>query len=942
MSSEGSRYVIGVDLGTTNSAVAYYDLGGDYSTKVISFRVPQMTGHCHFATLPSLPSFCYLLSEEEKGASSMMKMPWEVDSTGYVVGEYAKIQGALVPARLVHSAKSWLCNSAAARNEKILPPFGDPSSRISPIEATRRYLTHLASAWNHTVAKGKPDLEFEQQDIILTVPASFDEVARGLTLEAAKKAGWEKITLLEEPQAAFYHWISRHGEKWEQLLPIDSKILVCDVGGGTTDFSLIEVVEKDGKPTFVRQAVGEHLLLGGDNIDAFIAHEIDKAKSQNDGNSFDGMLWQQLQHRARSAKEAILEALESGKEDFSFNIQLLGRGSSLVGSSRSVTLEGKKIQGKVLDAFFGQQQIETALNVRSKTALKTMGLAYEEEPSITKHLARFLARGSKTLKNTTAPNFVLFNGGTMKAKPFQNAILDAIENWFGTRPEQIETSSFDLAVARGAAYYGRARRGEGVTIRGGSSRGFYLEIDQQNMDGKLVRKALTLLPKGSEEGATYEANHTFMLKPNTPVSFTLMTSQVRLEDQSGDLIPLSPEEMRSLPSLKTILKYGKGKENKQIPVKLGVSLTPVGTLDMWLHALDTDHKYALQFQVRGGEGQEDSTKNSHQETVDVSCDPKDLAIAREHIASLFTGRALFTPNKLMENLEKSLDRPRKKWSPSLLRALCDAVLSQSKQRLASSTLQQRFWNLTGFTLRPGFGYPLDDHRIKELWKIVLEEGRKPISEEIEQQLWIALRRLAGGLNRGQQMQLASQIQSELTQTRKTLRGAQQALFIEKVRAFGAFELIDVKLKKKVGESVLQRILAGKELPCDPWVLGRLGARHLFHATYAHLLPRDVATDWLKKLIKHLKSISSEEKKSRLKLLAFPIIQIACKSDEKSADLGETLREDIDKIYASSSSHSKVMLQIKGQNLAESDVQEEIYGDSLPPGLVLLEEAAING
>ena len=496
------RYIIGIDLGTTNSCAAYVDTHNPQQP-IQPFRIPQLKDAGYIEAQATLPSFCYLAAPHEWPARSL-DLPWKANKD-YFVGTFALVQGSKVPTRLVQSAKSWLCHTAANRRDKILPfEAADDGQRLSPVEASARYLAHIKEAWNYTMAAGDPEAEFQEQEIILTVPASFDEVARTLTLEAARLAGLQRMTLLEEPQAAFYCWISHHEKTWQETLKAGDNILVCDVGGGTTDFSLIEVVAKGDGLAFQRMAVGDHLLLGGDNMDAALAHAFE-AKLPSECSS---QQWAQLRHLAREAKEMLL----SSKAPSTHRLQLQGSGSNVIKGSASLEVSRAEVQELLENGFFGHYSWEDALKLRKGSALRTMGLPYEEEPSIVKHLAHFLHQaGSKK------PDYVLFNGGAMKPQAFRQALMNALKTWFPDKvPQELESYSLDLAVSRGAAYYGKARRGAGICIGGGAARGYYLAIDVQGQS-----KALTLLPRGSEEGSTYEPEQTFWVIPNTPVIFPL-------------------------------------------------------------------------------------------------------------------------------------------------------------------------------------------------------------------------------------------------------------------------------------------------------------------------------------------------------------------------------------------------------------------------------------
>lgn len=905
------RYIIGIDLGTTNSCVAYADMAHP-SRLIQPFRIPQLTRAGYVEDLPTLPSCCYLAAPREWPDGSL-KLPWK-DHSGDVVGRFALTQGGKVPTRLVQSAKSWLCHAAANRRDKILPLEAVAGEeRISPVEATARYLSHIREAWNHVMARDDVSAEFEQQEIILTVPASFDEVARALTVEAARKAGFIEMTLLEEPQAAFYSWISYNEKGWEKHLKAGATVLVCDVGGGTTDFSIIEV--KQG--AFQRMSVGDHLLLGGDNMDAAVAHLIEKGLG-----TLDTVQWLQLCHQARAAKEALLS-----QEAESFKIVLQGAGSGVIKGSLTAEASQKEIHQLLVDGFFGTYEWEEALRLRKTGGIRNMGLPYEDEPSITKHLAAFVNGAEGVIK----PDYVLFNGGTMKPEVFQQAIVNSLKTWFPEKtPQILESSSLDLAVARGAAYYGKVRRGHGVKIGGGAARGYYLGVEVSGSD----TQALTLLPRGSEEGSSYEPQETFWLTPNTPVAFHLYSSHVRLHDNAGDLIPIDPAELQPLPPIHTILRFGKkqGEEafKEKVPVHLGIRLTPIGTLELWLKSQKTEHRWALEFQLKTASGQEANLAVGTGVRADETFDVSHLKVASEAIASAFSGASAVKSGQLMEHLEALLERPRREWAPGVLRGLWHPLLEQAPRRKVSTELEARWWNLAGFLLRPGFGYPLDDHRAKELWKVMLGDLKvsKPLETQI--QAWICTRRVSGGLNKGQQMQLGAEILPTIFDKRsgkiEIKNKGDLYQYSEKVRAAASLELIEIPQKVKLGDAIVSRMVSGEAVDADFWALGRVAARHLVYGTAVNVVPRDVCAGWIESVLKV--KVSDEAQ------LAMMLGQMARKTDHRELNLKPDLIEKILARFVDTPHHERLRSLLTEEAPLTASEQEVIFGDRLPIGLSL--------
>lgn len=902
------RYLIGLDLGTTNSAVAYVDTAEEgVRPSVRPFLIPQLTQRGFVESCPTLPSFCYL----------------NQDLSDYIVGAYAREQGALVPTRLVSSAKSWLCNAAANRRDRILPPLAEEAIRISPVEATKRYLMHIRDAWNERMAKADATARMEQQQVVLTVPASFDEVARLLTAQAAKDAGFAHVTLLEEPQAAFYEWMRRHEPSYDKEFKAGQTILVCDVGGGTTDFSLIEVVQCPSGLGFQRRAVGDHLLLGGDNMDIALAHHIVERLRTNGFGEPDAVQWLQIKHEARCAKEQLL-SVESPTDKY--QVRLQSSGSRIVGGSFSVELTSQEVSDFLSQGFFDVLPREQAVKVKPKGGMRAMGLPYEEEPSITRQLAHFLFR-QHTGAESHRPDYILFNGGTMKPLRFQRAIVASIAGWYGEAPPQLlESSSLDLSVSRGAAYYGMTRRGWGTKIGGGIPRTYYLKVEAKDSSGNVSVKALTLLPRGSEEGASYEPEQVFYLSPNRPVSFELLTSHTRLHDAQGSYIPIIPEEMQPLPSLHTVIRYGKaGSEVERVPVHLKLQLTPIGTIALWLQSTQTDHRWALEFQVRTAAGQDNSLETLGTARSDVTLDNAMIEQAKELTRSAWKEREV----KPFEQLEELLQQPRGQWSCHLLRALADVTLECAEQRKARPQVESRWWNLLSFCLRPGFGYPLDDFRMQKFWRVVLDDQKRTVPFDVDIQRLICYRRVAGGLSRGQQAQIATTLlQGFLAQVEgrsRGIKGAELGRFVECARALASLEQTEQKVKRRVAEFILTRIETRTAVDAEYWALGRIGSRQLFHAPLADVIPHNECQRWVERLLR-LPDAKAEQ-------LVFPLGLMTSRTAHPEVNLPPDCFNRAQKFFEETPLAPRFARLAQPELSATSQIQpEELLGDSLPPGL----------
>lgn len=929
-----SRYIIGIDLGTTNSCVSYVDCDSSESLgyPIHIFSVPQFVLPGVIEKRTTLPSFCYLLGKGEFSERAF-DLPWE-EEKGYVVGAFARDHGSKVPTRLVHSAKSWLCNSAADRKDKILPyECAEEARRLSPIEATSLYLCHIKKSWNSGMAKGDFREEFEQQEIILTVPASFDEVARALTVEAARLAGFSNVTLLEEPQAAFYHWIAENGKNEGGVLKSGDRIVVCDVGGGTTDFSLIDVSETEGSDLgFARMSVGRHLLLGGDNIDLSICHYFEKKIRELGRGEVSTEQWLQLKSHARAAKEALFD--KNFDDDEGYRLALEGSGSSIVGGSICFCVSKKELEESVLGGFFPKLGLYEALSLRKGAAVRSMGLPYESDPAVTKHLAVFLKTAMKEENGALKlPNYILFNGGSMKPGIFQKAIIDSMAIWGeGKEPKALVSRSYDFAVARGAAYFGKVRRGMGTRIKGGSPRGYYLAVDVEGKE-RAERKVLTLLPRGCEEGTFYKPDKRFFIAPNVPVSFEIFTSQTRLADSAGEVFSIDEEEFSLLPPLHTTLRFGKknkGSFRRKVPVALEILFSEIGVLELWLSSLETDHKWNLIFQLRSVSGQDDSLRKPTAASAEETFESSFLEKAKELIKGVYGGLPNLRPIEMMRALEDILGKRREEWNTGILRGLWESLYSQSSYKERSVEYYARWWNLAGFLLRPGFGYPLDDFRVKDLWRIILGDVGFPKNNDAVVQRWICYRRIAGGLNKGQQMRLAKEIQSSVLDPkskRLVEKGKMNSYeYAEKMRALGSLELIDSSMKESFGHAIFSRIREGKAEKCDYWAFGRIGARHLVYGSIANVLSRKICEFWLEELTR-MDGINYEK-------LAFVVGQLARKTDQRELNVSEDVANRVmRKMFA-----YKGILRLEDLIQRESSLtkmeEEQIFGEKLPAGLIL--------
>jgi len=599
-----SRFSIGIDLGTTNCAMAYIDSQKEDGTAEV-LNLPQIVQPGVYEDRKLLPSFLYLpqKGEFQNGA---FKLPWGEEQP-FIVGEFAKTHGALVPTHLVSSAKSWLCHTAVNRRDKILPWKGnDESNKVSPLEASTLYLKHLVNSWNAQFEAIDSDLKLEKQEVVLTVPASFDADARDFTMEAAKEAGFKKISLLEEPQAAFYSWLEANKDTWREQVQEGDVILVIDVGGGTSDFTLIAVESDQGNLFLNRLAVGEHILLGGDNMDLALAYELSRQLTAKNVK-LDLAQMVALSHACRTAKEKLL-----GDKDLrSWPMTILGRGSKMISGTIKCELERSIMEKLLLEGFFPICGPDDQPTLQSGYGFQEIGLLYAADAAITKHLANFLVKHRKSIeqkasqgkyeKKTSGVNVVLFNGGVFKSTLLRQRILDNLESWSKGPIKMLSHQDLDLSVAVGAASFGIAKRGKGIRIRGGAPRTYYIGIESSApaIPGfPRPIKALCVVPFGMEEGTESDIpGHEFGLIIGQKVTFRFLSSSTRKNDALGTILEEWDDDVHEISPLQLTLENPE-KNATMVPVYLHSKITDIGTLELWCIGKNSKQKWKLEFNVR--------------------------------------------------------------------------------------------------------------------------------------------------------------------------------------------------------------------------------------------------------------------------------------------------------------------------------------------------------
>ncbi|MCP4745273.1 MAG: hsp70 family protein [Desulfobacteraceae bacterium] len=918
-----SSYIIGIDLGTTNSAVSYA-VAAEPSEKygpVEIFQIAQCVALGEFGKLPVLPSFFYIPGSFDIDLKSI-NHPWP-KSEDHFTGSLARDHGSQVPARLVSSAKSWLCHANVDRHGRILPwGAGDEVAKVSPVQASAAYLEHIRKAWNH--ARGDEEEHFlENQNVIITVPASFDEVARELTLAAATMAGYRDVTLLEEPLAAFYSWLMLHEKQWQSRVQPNELILICDVGGGTTDFTLVTLNEIFGSsPRFERIAVGDHLILGGDNVDLALARMVE-AQWSGRQSGLDTNRWKSLCHQCRQAKEKIL----SGKVD-SHRITLMGSGSGLIAGTITAELDRAGVEKVIMDGFFPFTSDDGEGPKGQRAAITEFGLPYEPEAAITRHLHRFLERHRQDVaeaigKDNPLPDLVLFNGGALKPEIIQHRIVEDLFRSFGGKDSQppriLENRYHDTAVALGASYYGRVKTGQGVRVGSGSPRAYYLGVGRRQEDQAKGAQTICLVERGLDEGTAIElGERQFQVLANQPVRFELFSSSYRSKDRIGDLVTVD-DSLMPMPPMQTVIRYGKKAKKTKLPVSIEAEYTELGTLSLWCRSQKSEHRWALEFQLRD---MAVPTQVSEQTILDQEV----VKNACQAVQTAFKSKDQSQIDGLVKKVIAIVDLTRDQWPLSLIREMADCLLKLQPRCSQSAIHEARWMNLTGFCLRPGFGDALDAERIRQVWKIHNTGAVRPKHAQVQSEWWIMWRRLSGGLAPGQQRQLSQEL-SKLLQggkSKKVRLPLQRQL--ELWMAVANLERLYVKDKVKWGRQLITLMQPGQVKHQHFWSLSRLGARELLYGPADRVIPAPEAALWIDMLL--------SQDWNMPKAVGAALVQLARKTGDRTRDVEP---EVVDRIVEWMEPHTE--LEDKHRYLLEvipmeRQQEQDLFGESLPSGIVL--------
>jgi len=930
-----SRYVIGIDLGTTNSALAYVDTQASVRTARV-LEIPQWETEGTVTEATMLPSFYYLppKTEWKRGQLKLPLQPGE-EPVDHAVGRLARLKASQVPGRVVHSAKSWLCHGGVDREARILPWHSDEvigDERRSPLEVSATYLAHLKNVWNARIAQGLEDALFENQDVTITVPASFDEVAQRLTFEAAVMAGYrrERIRLLEEPQAAFYHWLAVQGPARTATLlgaPLGEArtVLICDVGGGTTDFSLFRIAphKAGGMPEILRIAVSDHLLLGGDNIDLSLAHRLE-ARLAGEGRRLSSRQWAQLVAEARRLKERALAAMgkaTSSMPDEELHIAVASEGSSLMAGTMTATLSRSEIEEHILTGFVPLVGPgETTQRTRS-VALKQLGLPYAQDSAISRHLAAFL-QGRDA-------DAVLFTGGSLKPSFIRQRLAGQIADWQGRHPLVLENDAMDLAVALGAAHYGLVLRTQEGRIRGGYARSLYIEAARAEEQG--THSLICVVPQGFEGDAPLRIEGlSLKALADRPARFQLFSSSRRDRDRAGDVVALAGEDFRPLPPVHARLDFaapGKAASPRLIDVGLEVVLQETGILQLYCvhRGADGEKRWQLDFNVRAAAVSEGTEAADARQLTSQRLSEQKVQYARDKIDSLYgkkkkPGFEHDNPKALVKDLEGLFGLPREEWDTPFLRSLWPHLEAGLTRRGRSLAHEVSWLYLAGYALRPGYGFELDEWRVAELWRAFELGLTFPKERQAEEQWWIMWRRVAGGLSREQQEKIFDRIFPALRKGEATP---------EVYMLAGSLERIEMGQKVRLGGQLALQIAEGRKQYLDQriWALSRIASRvPLYGGPEATPRPKFVC-EWFEAL----KGLDFRGPYAKLNIF---LAQAGRMVGDREFDLDEDLRTAfLEKMRRSGATDTQLHV-VRELVPIDTATRTQLFGESLPAGLVL--------
>ncbi len=909
-----ARFVIGIDLGTTQCALSYVDLE-DKNLKIRNLEVPQLVSEGQVEELPTLPSVIYLPEEGREFA----RPDWMGESSR-VVGEYARALGFEVPGRFVHSSKSWLCHPRIDRKEAILPWQSEAvEAKISPVEAASEYLLYLIRLWNSVMLPKDETFEFHRQKVIVTVPASFDPAARNLTLEAIEKAGIKDVSLLEEPQAAFYDYLYRNPKQMVHDLKGIETVLVADIGGGTTDFSLIKIEwpESAEHPEFSRLAVGPHLLIGGDNLDLALARKVE-AVFRHKGRKLVAKQWLSVLNQSHKIKEQVLSDELSGKVSFSVS----GAGSKVLAGAARIELPGDEIKQLLVDGFFPLVEASERPDEDNGLGLSEAGLPFTRDAAITRHLAGFLH------ENGIIPDAVLFNGGTMKADCLRNRLFEVLSIWKGRDPKVLSNPHPTLAVAAGAAYYGMVALGLGQRIQSGNPVSLYLGIGtakSSTPDRHVPEQLMCILPKGSEIEKEYIVEgKTFGIDLSRDSAFYLFyTPNPPKAEELGRTIKFNSK--RYLPLPPCLLKARTGKGEKQ--VELSVRLRETGYMQIFCEELDGGFAQELRFDIAEGE-KTAPVQNDNKRRVPVTA--AQLKKIDKLLNEAFTGEIEF--NCIFKKIEEIIGSARSSWDTEMLRLLFDLFIEKESGFTTTQSGHTQWFRLLSYCLRPGFGARGDSERVDRIWQM-LDQEFNYVNPEFWSDWWVMWKRIAPGLSLERQDELKNRIEPILFPPKKKDKNVREIGQHERNqiwRLLGNLERLSVAEKERIGWWIARSPQSFGNDQLALHALGRFGARELAYASDTAMVPQSVANAWTEHLLKRAVPGNS--------YLDWALREIGRKTGDMLVQIDDVLRKNIVDIFKKKH-RKKAFIDplLKAARLDEKDLAE-YAGESLPSGFVWVKDS----
>lgn len=928
-----SQFMVGIDLGTTNIVVAYSEITDDLKSSPVNiFEIDQLIGAGEIAKRPSLPSFRFHPAPNQFQQNELT-LPWnhstvEGDISSPIIGYWARELGSKIEGRQVSSAKSWLSHTKVDRESAILP-WGTSTEvdKVSPVVASASYLNYIRECWNHY----HPIHQLEHQSIVITVPASFDETARNLTLKAATLAGFTDCALLEEPQAACYDWYARYEHEAKDLLQQHRNMLVVDVGGGTTDLSLIKANITNDELTLDRIGVGEHLMLGGDNIDLALAHMAEQKLNSN--KKLTTAALSKLIQQTRAAKEQLL----GNDAPSSANITVLGSGSRLLAASQKAVLSKQEVHSLAVDGFFPIRSFDEKPDKR-RNAVVEFGLPYVSDPAISKHIAEFLHAHQASLQDSSratqsstfeVPSALLLNGGAFNSPVLVQQVQQLLQTWGQHELVTLDNPSPDNAVALGAVEFNKAKRGARIKIGGGSPRSYFLHLP----DKKGLGSAICLLAKGAQEGESFRlSSRKFSLTLNEPVQFQFLASNHdtirQTKIQNGMLCEVNTEEFTPLSPVIAHLEKKtehslQANQKLRVTIQLELQYTELGTLNINCVDVDNNEKWKIEFDLRAINLATDTEEDNPQ-----------LVKATNLISKLYSANKNQDDGINIKSLNKDLERilgKRETWDYAVLRAVFDVLVLGKKRRRRSQKHEENWLRYSGFGLRPGYGSTTDEWRLRQLWDLY-EQGLQFPSTQQWSEWWVLWRRVSGGLNQNQQEKLlgdtAKYLHPGIINKNKVSGSASDKGYEAMVRLVATLEELDTEDKKLLCQWFSSRgFKMNQYQQAHWWAVARLGARHLVSASqhkviepeyFEPLLEKMLDLDWRKEPI-----------------IAFAAVMLCRKTGDRSIDVSATTQDKvIEKLKSIQASAHWIQLVQEVSELSEQD-KKKVYGETVPQGLFLI-------